>query len=289
MPSSNTNTITLAAALASLLDSLADDLEQVMPLGLDPIDQVIGGIGLGDVCVLAGRPGMGKSAIALQCALVNWNSGVTFISLEMGDKQLAKRALQRVTDRDIATANIQDLAEDAKELFVIGEQIVIADPPDRRIRTILGAMQDAKDRGHKLVVIDYLQQVRGEGDIPYAQVSNASQEIKQFARHNELGVLLLAQLSREVEKRNDGRPRMSDLRDSGQIEQDADQVVLVWRPSEYGSGNPEDLLIVVPKSRHTAPINVPVKMIWSGRKQTVVSDEPDRWEAFDRFNEGAFN
>tara|TARA_B100000749_G_scaffold197128_2_gene153288 strand:- start:1934 stop:2851 length:918 start_codon:yes stop_codon:yes gene_type:complete len=287
---------TLAQAITSYLDSLENE-KTLIPTGLKQIDNVIGGLAQGDLCILAGRPGMGKTAIALQMALHNADRGVCFVSLEMTPEQLARRSLQRYVNlpTDQWSDNIPIVVQGALGLLQMGERVLIGDLGDRKVDRVIQTLSVAQGRGCELGIIDYLQLVQGNGQDRYSQVSHVSEELKQFARHSKMTLLVLAQLSRSVENRDrSGVPRMSDLRDSGQIEQDADQIMLCWRPAAYEpKASEDDLNIVVPKSRHTSTINAPITVHFDRSKQTIFERESSFYDSstegyripvFDEFN-----
>lgn len=221
---------------------------------ISSIDHQLGPIRKHHLVIAGGRPGMGKTAFALSYSLgaATNGHGVLFVSLEMARGELMQRATADVcfdghwgvpydVIRDGRFRNAQDRASlrDAAGMFrdlplhivdagslTIGRLNMIV----RRYKRKLEAMGQKLE----LVVVDYLQLLRPDHRCsPYEAVSEVSRGLKAMAKTYDLGVLALAQLSREVEKREDKRPVLSDLRDSGQIEQDADAVVFLFRKEYY--------------------------------------------------------
>jgi len=245
---------TAAGVMGQLLRSFDLPRHGVRSGVIPSLDGTMGPLRPTDLAVMAGRPGMGKTATALSYALgaAQAGHGVLFVSLEMGAEQLAARMAS-------------DLAFDTRDRVPFAE--IVGEHPTNAARRAVAEAQARLDalplavvdtgsltmgrlamivrrharrmaaRGHKLdlVVIDYLQLLNADGraSSPYERVSEVSRGLKQLAKDAGVAVLALAQLSREVEKRPDKRPQLSDLRDSGQIEQDADVVLLLLRQEYY--------------------------------------------------------
>lgn len=218
--------------------------------GLIDFDEATGGLFPGEVTVVAGRPAMGKTALALQIAMHAARksaategmegAGVAFFSLEMPAEQLllrdmAPRAGVRVHNVRLGRVGSADF--DA--MFRAGESmqgvpVWIDDRPGLEIMQIWAAAKALKRR-HRigLIVVDYLQLVEGQGENRTAVVTDVTRKLKAMARALDCHVVALSQLSRGVESRDDKRPHLSDLRESGSIEQDADVVVFLYRDDYY--------------------------------------------------------
>ena len=237
------------------LDLVIDGFDQKVTgveCGVIPsIDRLLGPMRPTHMVVGAGRPGMGKTATAISYALgaAARGHGVLFISLEMGAEQLAERmAADLCLDHRIPYDLIRDrqLSVGQKREVVRARERVAAMPLqilDRqgltisRVRTLIRRWaRRFAARGQKLelVIVDYLQLLRADrGMDRYEAVTEISKSLKEIAKEQNLAVFALSQLSREVEKRGDRRPQLSDLRESGQIEQDADAVLFFLRHEYY--------------------------------------------------------
>ena len=222
--------------------------------GLKDLDEKIGGLPASNLIVAAGRPGMGKSVLAINIAqhIASTGRKVAFFSLEMAPSQLSQRmlaaavaggkgnAFKQMTGR-VSEADIAAVMEAERRIRDNLKRILIDHTPGVPI----GTMHARARRLHRLhdlglIVVDYLQLMQGAG--PYGRTENRVAEVTQItnglkAMANEFSVpvLALSQLNRKVEERDDKRPVVSDLRDSGSIEQDADTVLLLYREEEYVS------------------------------------------------------
>ncbi len=223
--------------------------------GLTDINQATGGIHKGEMVILGARPGMGKTAVALGVGMkaARSGAGVGFISLEMRSGRLAMRALTdiafdwniKVPYQDLITGNVQEKDFEAivaaKQEFNklplwIEEQAGLS-VSDLRVK--LDRMQDvAAQDGKKidLLIVDYLQLLSASSRYSgnrNNEVSEISAGLRQIARENDLAMVALSQLSRTIESREDKRPMLADLRDSGSLEQDADTVAFLFREAYY--------------------------------------------------------
>lgn len=222
---------------------------------IECLDQILGPIKPHHLDILAGRPGMGKTAVALSYALgaAAAGHGVLFISLEMNRRELMQRATSDVLfdgDHGIPYEAIRDgrFTSDNAKRRVYSTARVFADLPFHivdaasltigRLNMIVRRYKrrlEAAGKKLELVMVDYLQLVRPDfrTDNTNLAVSEVSRGLKAIAKQYDVGVLALAQLNRSVESRPDRRPMLSDLRDSGQIEQDADAVIFLYRDEYY--------------------------------------------------------
>jgi replicative DNA helicase len=230
--------------------------------GLSDLNARMGGFHRSDLIILAGRPGMGKTSLATNIAfsaatrfLQDQTDGidparsagapVAFFSLEMSADQLATRILaeqSEVTGEQIRSGKIQAqefkrLARAAAELTSL--PLYIDDTPALTIAALRARARRLKrQKGINMVIVDYLQLLQGtgrgsSGDNRVQEISEISRGLKQLAKELHVPVLALSQLSRAVEQREDKRPQLSDLRESGSIEQDADIVLFVYREDYY--------------------------------------------------------
>jgi replicative DNA helicase len=229
--------------------------------GLDSVNGRIGGLHRSDLIILAGRPGMGKTALATNIAFnaaqrlvrdkedgidpaKSVGAGVAFFSLEMSADQLATRILseqsgissENLRMGKISQQDFRNLARAAGELETL--PLYIDDTPGLTIAALRTRARRLKRRhGIDLIVVDYLQLLQGStkasGDGRVQEISEISRGLKTLAKELHVPVIALSQLSRAVEQREDKRPQLSDLRESGSIEQDADIVLFVYREEYY--------------------------------------------------------
>lgn len=213
-----------------------------LPSGLRDLDFLTNGFGNGHLVIIAGRPGMGKSALAGQIAEnVSKDHPAAFFTLEMTRREVAGRMLK------YHTAAI-GRAEAVRHLFSLNMQI--DDTPAITVGHIRSRCRRIKrQHGLSLIVVDYLQLMRGNGDNRNQEIGGISRGLKSIAKEFDVPVIALSQLSRKVEERADKRPLMSDLRESGEIEQDADLILFVYRDddNEETRGTAE---IICRKNRH---------------------------------------
>ena len=228
-----------------------------LPTGLDALDNKTGGLNNSDLIIIAGRPAMGKTALATNIAynvaehmlhakdLDEKSRGVAFFSLEMSADQLASRILSTVTQTnghkmrtgELDNAEFTRIAAAVRELEKI--PLYIDDTPGLNINTIrTRARRLKRNKGLGCIVIDYIQLISGTGSKRsegnrVQELSEISRGLKILAKELNLPVIALSQLNRGVEQRDDKRPVMSDLRESGSIEQDADIVMFVYRENYY--------------------------------------------------------
>jgi len=219
-----------------------------IPSGYPDLDKMTNGFNRSDLIILAARPAVGKTAFALNIAqniAVRARETVAIFSLEMGAEQLVQRMLCAEANIDAGKMRSGFLDEDdwPKLTMAVGTlseaPIFIDDTPGITVQDIRAKCRRLKaEHGIGLIMIDYLQliQGRGKGDNRQQEVSEISRTLKLIARELNVPVIALSQLSRSVESRQDKRPMMSDLRESGSIEQDADIVSFLYRDDYY---NPE--------------------------------------------------
>ena len=221
-----------------------------VPTGLTDLDDRLGGLHKSDLLIIAGRPSMGKTALATNIAYNaakkiqddNKKSTVAFFSLEMSSEQLSTRILaeqSRIKSNDIRRGRI---SEDQFDKFIetsknISElPLYIDETPAITIAALSNRARRIKRLyGLDLVVVDYIQLMRASNfkDGRVQEISEITQGLKALAKELSVPVLALSQLSRAVEQRDDKKPQLSDLRESGSIEQDADVVMFVYRESYY--------------------------------------------------------
>jgi len=263
--------------LARLYDLLGPAMERIslqmesgqgvigIPSGFHDLDRMTGGFKDSDLIIVAGRPSMGKTALALNIALhaaLDAKKSIAIFSLEMSKEQLTERLLTSQAQIDAQRLHRGLLSEAefdrvSNSLGPLGEAaIYIDDSPSMDELTLQLKARQAKLRhAVDLIVVDYLQLMRGRahgGDENRVQeVSSISRALKALARELRVPVIAISQLSRQPEQRPDKRPILSDLRESGALEQDADLVVFLFRPEYYKSEEkPGVAEVIVAKHRN---------------------------------------
>ncbi|AGM25806.1 replicative DNA helicase [Spiroplasma syrphidicola EA-1] len=224
------------------------------PSGFRDLDYMTSGFQKGDFIILAARPSMGKTALALNFAVKcaeKSNKAVAIFSVEMPSEQLIQRMIGSYSTVDSSkvrtgkglTANDWEKITKAGD-FLKHTKLFIDDTPGLKVIELQSKLRKlCRDNEVSLVVIDYLQllSVGGSyGESRQQEVSTISRQLKALARELEVPIICLSQLSRSVEKREDKRPIMSDLRDSGAIEQDADIIMFLYREEYYHLGDSND-------------------------------------------------
>jgi replicative DNA helicase len=230
-----------------------------LPTGFVDLDRLLGGLQRSDLIIVAGRPGMGKSSLGMSIAhqaALKHNAVIAFFSLEMSAEQLVQRLIAGetgISSQRLRIGDIRDIEWDKmiKASGTLAETKIFIDdtpsPSPMEIRT--KARRLAAEYGLDLVIVDYLQLMRGgtHSENRVQEISYISRALKSLARELNIPVLAMSQLSRAVEARQDKRPILSDLRESGSIEQDADVVIFIYREEMYDENtdrkNIADILI----------------------------------------------
>ena len=270
--------------------SQSDSAIPGLSTGMRDLDVKINGLNKSDLILLAARPAMGKTAFALNLCLnvaKKYNKTVAMFSLEMSREQLAMRLLSIesfVDGQKMATGKLTD--EEWTKLTMAASNlsqtdIRVDDNPSLTVADMNAKCRRLDNLG--LVIVDYLQLMNGSGngksgDSRVNVVSDISRSMKIMAKELNVPVLCLSQLSRGPEGRQDKRPMLADLRESGAIEQDADEVLFLYR-DEYYNENSEDKGIaecIVAKNRHGEPGTV--KLQWVPQYQTFADREWKRAE-----------
>ncbi|MFF0389566.1 replicative DNA helicase [Kitasatospora sp. NPDC004615] len=271
------------APLADIMEGALDEIEAIgsrsgqmsgVPTGFADFDQLTNGLHPGQMIVIAARPAMGKSTLALDfaraCSIHNNLPSVIF-SLEMGRNEIAMRLLSaeaRVALHHMRSGNMTDddwtrVARRMPE--VSAAPLYIDDSPNLSMMEIRAKCRRLKQRNDlRLVVIDYLQLMQAGGsrraESRQQEVSDMSRNLKLLAKELEIPVIALSQLNRGPEQRTDKKPMVSDLRESGSIEQDADMVILLHREDAYEKESPRageaDLIVAKHRNGPTATITV---------------------------------
>lgn len=255
-----------------------------VPSGFTELDRVTAGWQKSDLIIVAARPGMGKTAFTLSLAknaAVKFNKPVAFFSLEMSSIQLVNRMISSETEISTEKLRKGELADyewqqlNMKVTPLTNAPIYIDDTPALSVFELRAKCRRlASEKKISLIIIDYLQLMTGGGDNKNGnreqEISHISRSLKSIAKELSVPIIALSQLSRAVESRagQSKRPQLSDLRESGAIEQDADMVMFIYRPEYYGLTETEDNLptanlaeIIVAKNRNGALKTVNLKFI----------------------------
>ncbi len=264
-----------------------------IPTGFTYLDKKLTGMGRSDLIILAARPGMGKTSLALNIAtnVARQNIPVVVFSLEMNKEQLAGRILasEAMVDSGVFRSGVErdstweDLTQMAEvlggvPLFLDDTSIITIPEMKSKVRQLNRTARSSGRKKVGLVVIDYLQLMtsgrRTENRVQ--ELSDITRNLKIMAKDLDVPVMALSQLSRSVEKgRADHRPMLSDLRDSGSIEQDADVVMFISRDAYYSKDDPDvddsRAQVIIAKNRHGETDDV--ELIWDGKHTRFLSVE----------------
>lgn len=298
--------------VASIRDILHDAMDRIdarmkgehteggVESGFTDLDALLGGLHNSELSILAARPSMGKTALAMNIAenvVLKLFVPVLFVSLEMSSIELADRLLcsaarvngHRLRNGTISAEDRQRLVQQASEISQA--PLFVDDSPSRTVTEISAAARRIKRREGRLglVIVDYLQLIEPDNqkDPRQEQVAKIARRLKGIARELEVPVLCLAQLNRQAEDSKDHVPKLSHLRESGAIEQDADVVMFVHREEYYRRG--EDAAevagqaeIIVAKQRNGPVGNI--ELVWRKDFTRFEDKAPDRLQVFDNFN-----
>ena len=275
-------------------DVLKDAIEQIkvageredglsgVPSGYSDLDRITSGWQKSDLIIIAARPSMGKTAFVLSMArniAVNHSKGIGFFSLEMSSVQLVNRLI--VAETELSSESIRNGKLRKEEWEILDSkikklekaQIYIDDTPAINIFELRSkARRLVEQRNVEIIIIDYLQLMSSPGDSKgnrEQEVSTISRSLKALAKELNVPIIALSQLNRSVETRSGSkRPQLSDLRESGAIEQDADIVIFIHRPEKYGMDENEEgrstkglANIIIAKHRNGAVTDVDLKFI----------------------------
>lgn len=222
-----------------------------VPSGIIELDKLTGGFQNSDLIIVAARPSMGKTAFALSVArnvAVTYKMPMAFFSIEMASTQIVMRLISqeaRVDQQKLRTGRIND-NEEKKIINALGtlhdSKLFIDDSSALTVMELRAKCRRLKtEHGIRLIMVDYLQIMHApKAESREREISIISQSLKQIAKELDIPVIALAQLNRAIDSRNDKRPVLSDLRESGSIEQDADVIMFLNRPEVYNKEKYED-------------------------------------------------
>ena len=281
-----------------LVDTFAE-LEQLynqkqhitgVPTGFADLDYKTAGFHGSDLILVAARPAMGKSAFALNIATnaaVRAKVPVAIFSLEMSKEQMVNRILcseAMVDSNKVRTGKLdeQDWGKLASALGPLSEaQIYIDDTPGISVMEIRAKCRKLKlEKGLGMVVIDYLQLITASnsrrGGSREQEIAEISRSLKILAKELDIPVIALSQLSRAPEQRPDHRPMLSDLRESGSIEQDADKVIFLYRDDYYNEDSEKKNIAEIIMAKHRAGSTGTIELLWLGNYTKFVNIDKTR-------------
>ena len=252
-----------------------------IPSGFSELDAKIGGLSRSDLILIAARPGIGKTSLALNIAshvALKEKKGVAIFSLEMSGEQLVSRMISSLALVDSSRLRTGDIRPDewtrlAEAVSILGDSpMKIDDNAGVTVQEIKAKLRREKDIG--LVIIDYLQLMRSgsRSENRVQEVAEISRSLKIMARELDIPVVALSQLNRASESRKDKKPMLSDLRESGSIEQDADIVIFLYRDEDNPDLEARNIVnCSVAKNRHGATDTI--DFLWSGQYTRFTSLE----------------
>jgi len=264
-----------------------------LPTGFTDLDEMTAGLQEGDLVVVAGRPSMGKTAFAMNIAehaAISGKKPVVIFSMEMPSEMLAMRmmsSLGRINQHKVRTGKLteNDFSRLASAVSMLsGASMFIDDSPALSPSELRGrARRISRSHGQLgLIVVDYLQlmQVPGSKENRTTEITEISRSLKALAKEMHVPVIALSQLNRGLEQRHDRRPVMSDIRESGAIEQDADLIAFIYRDEVYNENSPEKGIaeIIIGKQR-----NGPI-----GKIKLTFLGEYTRFENYTNIPSGAY-
>jgi len=289
---SGPKSISLADAAAKYLQSLRSGKEVLIKTGIPGLDKALnGGVASGEVVILAARPSHGKTMVAMQCVHEWARQGhkCLVVSEEMAAMALGKRMLQFMSDvpEENWTREQTELEEVLRWYRETSAECTVLEECFT-VEVVCQQIAKYAAQGVKRIIVDYIQLLGSEGRSEYDRVTNASKMLKACAKQNDVLLILLAQLSREIEKRPKFVPKTSDLRASGQIEQDADVILfLVWPHRIESNLPPNEFLLFVAKNRNRGIKEATVKCRIEPSRQMLTEerakDMPNYESSFDDY------
>ena len=286
--------------ITPMLSTAREELEELyknqgqlpgLPSGFEDLDKLTTGFKDSDLIVIAGRPSMGKTALAMnivEYAVVQCNKPSVVFSLEMAAEQLVLRLLSSLAHIDqgrmrIGELNDRDWDNFSREVGRLKDKPLYIDdtpaltPGELRAR-VRRVSREAGGIG--LIAVDYLQLMRiaGSPENRTNEISEISRSLKALAKEMRCPVLALSQLNRDVEKRQNKRPMMADLRDSGAIEQDADLILFIYRDEVYNEDSPDKGIAEINIGKQRNGVTGTVRLSFLGELTKFESKAPDRYD-----------
>jgi len=282
--------LSVCAAEAEGVLNGSDEKTGGLLTGFQCYDDLYGGLWPGQLIIIAGRPGQGKSALAMCLGknVLDQGKGAALFSLEMDRHELAKRFASVYTQ--IPFSQLRDryiYRQDGAEILgdfinrIATKNFHVEDKANISVGELTAkARHYRKKRGVNLIIVDYLQLLSEPGfHTKNDEISYITRQMKLLARELEVPVVLLSQLNRTVESRESKRPQLSDLRDSGSIEQDADAVIMIFREDYYRKYEPgyqqnNTAKLIIAKMRNGEPGEI--ELSWTGETMTFENKKDSR-------------
>lgn len=269
------------------LDDYEKKSESMVKTGYNNIDDLIGGLQGGNYLILAGSTGMGKTAMALNLVIniLKQKKEVLLFSLEMTTEELLSRIISNILEIPAANLRNRNLSEKDMENYVrfissdtFKELENLLKIPTTNNLNIGKIEQIVRKSKADIVFIDYLGLIRADNQrqSTYEQISDISRRLKLLAIETNKPFVVLHQLNRDMKSRADKRPQLSDIRDSGKIEQDADFITFVYRPAYFDSdADKTEMQFIIGKSRHTGGAGKTANLCFSGTYQKILEVKND--------------
>lgn len=299
-PTRKTRETTLQEAAEKYLSQISEGGEKLISTGIGELDYAIGGgFGLHEMILMCGRPGHGKSVVGLQCIHYWTGEGIpcAIISEEMSAIALGKRSVQYSSGVPLEhwETSYQKVCKDVLEHFSTRSECHIVEGCSTAI-VACERLRSLSEKGVRCAVIDYAQLLGGTGKNRYEQLTESSLLIRQLANELDISLLVLCQLNREIEKRRKFAPLMSDIKETGQYEQDADVVLFGCWPHRLDiKNNPNVYQFFVMKNRHRATNQFAVECEFSPSRQKIsekkpppIQDHPNYRSEFAQFESNPF-
>lgn len=263
---------------------------QGVPTGITKYDQKMGGLHDQDLVIVGGRPSMGKTSLMcnITTAAVNTDRSVGIISLEMSQMQLIHRffsltgrlSMQRMRSGQMEDADWPRLSSAVS--WMQEKPIHIHEGAAMSIAEVTQVATAMKHRdGIDVLMVDYLQLINGEGENRTGQVGHVSRSLKALAKRLDIPVVAMGQVNRDVEKRQNKRPLMADLRDSGEIEQDADVIVMLYREGYYNDEVDDDTLDLGVEKNRNGPVGI-VPTGWDPDMMMIQDQAPAVYSVYEQ-------
>lgn len=249
----------------SVMQAAIDSIENPkhgLKTGLHDLDRVLGGFHGGDLVIIGARPAMGKTAFMLNLALGMLGNQITvgIFSGEQGHEQVGQRLAAIQSGVNLESLRTNTMQDDELTKFAAGihkianmPKFVLYDKPAPDLSDIVRKARQWHHNGCRAIFIDYLQRIHADKNLPkHEAVGAIAKGLKELARDLNIPVICLAQVNRQVESRSDKRPSMGDLKDSGEIEQEADQVLMLYRDEVYNPDSDQKgtAELLIEKNRH---------------------------------------